>query len=1000
MQKYKMPISRLRMMVCLIGMLLPMCMFAQQITVQGIVKDQTGETVIGASVMEKGTTNGTITGIDGDFSLNMSSNGTLVVSFVGYKTQEVQVKGQKQLQVVLSEDAEMLDEVVVIGYGTMKKSDLTGAVSSIGNKDIKDSPVSNLGQAIQGKISGVQIVDAGKPGDNVSIKIRGLGSINNCDPLVVIDGVPTDLGLSSLNMADVERLDVLKDASATAIYGSRGANGVVMITTKRGTEGKGKLAVSANYSFQNATNVPSLLNAAQYAELSNDMMVNSGRNPNPEWANPSELGAGTDWMDELLRTGVMQNYTVSYSGGNEKSHYYVSGGFLDQSGIVKSVNYRRFTFQSNSDAQVLKWLKFSNNITFSADTKKSGSYNIGDALKALPIYPVKNEDGSWSGPDGNSEWYGSTRNPIGPTELNKSQTDGYNFLANLTAELTFTKWLKFKSTFGYDAKFWFIDNFTPKYNWKPTPTEETSRYKSDNKSFTYLWDNYFLFDHTFAEKHRVGLMAGMSAQWNTNDYLNAQKNVFMFDNVHEMDNGEEMYAIGGNETEWALLSYMARVNYSYEDRYLLTATIRRDGSSRFGKKHRWGTFPSVSVAWRASQEKWFPKNDYINDLKVRAGYGVTGSQASVGNYSYLASYNTSVYPFGISSGNQTALVSSTLANPYIHWEEVAQTNIGFDASLFNSRVMFSFDAYLKETRDMLVKASIPITSGFEDTTTTYTNAGKVRNQGIEMSLHTINLTGELGWETNLTATYNKNKIKDLNSDVPYYINQINNSYVTMLAKDYPINVFYGYVTDGIFQNQSEVNTHAVQPGAEPGDIRFRDLNNDGVINDSDRTVIGNPNPSWLFSMNNSLSYKGFELSVFLQGIAGNKIYNANNIDNTGMAAAYNQTTNVLKRWQGEGTSNSMPRAVFGDPNQNTRVSDRFVENGSYLRLKNITLSYTFPKQWLQKAQIENARLSLSCENVATITGYSGFDPEVGINGIDQNRYPISRTFSLGLNFNF
>ena len=1000
MQKYKMPISRLRMMVCLIGMLLPMCMFAQQITVQGVVKDQTGETVIGASVMEKGTTNGTITGIDGDFSLNMSPNGTLVVSFVGYKTQEVQVKGQKQLQVVLSEDAEMLDEVVVIGYGTMKKSDLTGAVSSIGNKDIKDSPVSNLGQAIQGKISGVQIVDAGKPGDNVSIKIRGLGSINNCDPLVVIDGVPTDLGLSSLNMADVERLDVLKDASATAIYGSRGANGVVMITTKRGTEGKGILAVSANYSFQNATNVPSLLNAAQYAELSNDMMVNSGRNPNPEWANPSELGAGTDWMDELLRTGVMQNYTVSYSGGNEKSHYYVSGGFLDQSGIVKSVNYRRFTFQSNSDAQVLKWLKFSNNITFSADTKKSGSYNIGDALKALPIYPVKNEDGSWSGPDGNSEWYGSTRNPIGPTELNKSQTDGYNFLANLTAELTFTKWLKFKSTFGYDAKFWFIDNFTPKYNWKPTPTEETSRYKSDNKSFTYLWDNYFLFDHTFAEKHRVGLMAGMSAQWNTNDYLNAQKNVFMFDNVHEMDNGEEMYAIGGNETEWALLSYMARVNYSYEDRYLLTATIRRDGSSRFGKKHRWGTFPSVSVAWRASQEKWFPKNDYINDLKVRAGYGVTGSQASVGNYSYLASYNTSVYPFGISSGNQTALVSSTLANPYIHWEEVAQTNIGFDASLFNSRVMFSFDAYLKETRDMLVKASIPITSGFEDTTTTYTNAGKVRNQGIEMSLHTINLTGELGWETNLTATYNKNKIKDLNSDVPYYINQINNSYVTMLAKDYPINVFYGYVTDGIFQNQSEVNTHAVQPGAEPGDIRFRDLNNDGVINDSDRTVIGNPNPSWLFSMNNRLSYKGFELSVFLQGIAGNKIYNANNIDNTGMAAAYNQTTDVLKRWQGEGTSNSMPRAVFGDPNQNTRVSDRFVENGSYLRLKNITLSYTFPKQWLQKAQIENARLSLSCENVATITGYSGFDPEVGINGIDQNRYPISRTFSLGLNFNF
>ena len=999
MQKYKMPI-RLRMMICLIGMLLPMCTFAQQITVKGIVKDQAGETIIGASVVEKGTANGTITGIDGAFSLNVPSNGTVVVSFVGYKTLELAVKGQKQLPVVLSEDSEMLDEVVVVGYGTMRKSDLTGAVSSLGSKDIKNAPVANLGQAIQGKISGVQIVDAGKPGDNVSIKIRGLGSINNCDPLIVIDGVPTDLGLSSLNMADVDRLDVLKDASATAIYGSRGANGVVMITTKRGTEGKGKLSVSANCSFQNATNVPSLLNASQYAELSNDMMTNSGRNPNPEWADPSELGAGTDWMDELLRTGVMQNYTVSYSGGGEKSHYYVSGGFLDQSGVVKSVNYRRFTFQSNSDAQVLKWLKFSNNITFSADTKKSGDYNIGDALKALPIYAVKNEDGSWSGPEGNAEWYGSTRNPIGPTQLNKKQTDGYNFLANMTAELTFTQWLKFKSTFGYDAKFWFEDNFTPKYDWKPSAVEESSRYKKDNKSFTYLWDNYFMFDHTFAKKHHVGLMAGMSAQWNTYDYTNAQMNIFMFDTVHEMDNGEKMYDIGGNETEWSLLSYMARLNYSYEDRYLLTATVRRDGSSRFGAKNRWGTFPSVSAAWRISQEKWFPKNKYVNDLKLRAGYGVTGSQASVGNYSYLATYDTSVYPFGSTSTNQTALVSSTLANPYIHWEEVAQANIGFDASFLDSRLMFSVDVYQKDTRDMLVKASIPITSGFEDTSTTYTNAGKVRNRGVEMSLHTVNLTGELGWETDVTATYNKNKIKDLNSDTPYYINSFNNSFLTMLAKDYPINVFYGYVTDGLFQTPADVAAHAVQPGAEAGDIRFKDLNNDGVINDSDRTVIGNPNPTWLFSMNNRLSYKGFELSVFLQGVAGNKIYNANNIDNTGMAAAYNQTTDVLSRWRGEGTSNFMPRAVFGDPNQNNRASDRFVENGSYLRLKNITLAYTFPKQWLRKIQIENARLSLSCENVATLTDYSGFDPEVDINGIDSNRYPISRTFSVGLNFNF
>lgn len=994
-----------RLLTCRLMMLLwvsamPLFVFAQEISVHGTVVDEAGETVIGATVKEKGSVNGTVTDFDGNFVISVSADAVLSVSYIGYATKDVAVRGQTEMKIVLTPDNQVLNEVVVIGYGTMKKSDLTGAVGSLAAKDMENVPVANIGQAIQGKIAGLQVVDAGKPGDNVSIKIRGLGSINNSDPLVVIDGVPTDLGLNSINTADVERLDVLKDASATAIYGSRGANGVVMITTKKGKDGKGKLAFSANLSIQRATNVPDMLNAGQYAELSNDMMSNAGYAMNPDWSNPSALGNGTNWIDELLRTGYMQNYTVSYSGGNEKSHYYVSGGFLNQSGIVRSVNYRRFTFQENSDAQVLNWLKFSNNITISADEKKQGSYDIGSAFRALPVFAVKDADGEWTGPEGNSLWYGSTKNPIGPTETDKQKTRGYNLLANLTAEISLTKWLKFKSTFGVDAKFWFADNFTPKYAWKPIAVEESSRYKSDNKSFTYLWDNYFLFDHTFAEKHHVGLMAGTSAQWNDYDYLNAQKNVFAFVNVHEMDNGQEMYAIGGNETEWALFSYMARATYDYDNKYLLTATIRRDGSSRFGRNNRWGTFPSVSAAWRISEEPWFKKNNLLNDLKLRVGYGVTGSQASVSNYGYLASYNTSVYPLGYAGTEQAALVSSSLANPNIHWEEVVQTNIGFDAVLFNSRAILSLDAYLKNTNDMLVKASIPITSGFEDTSTTYTNAGKVRNTGIELTLHTVNLKGALSWESDLSYTYNKNKIKDLNSDVPYYINQINNSYVTMLKKDLPINVFYGYVTDGIFQNLKEVEAHAVQAGAEPGDICFKDLNNDGVINDEDRTVIGNPNPTHLFSLGNTLTYKGFELNIYLQGVAGNKIFNANKIDLTGMSAAYNQITDVLDRWRGEGTSTVMPRAVFGDPNQNNRVSDRFVESGSYLRLKTISLAYNFPKQWLKALTIENARLTLSCENVATITGYSGFDPEVGINGIDLSNYPISRTFNIGLNFNF
>lgn len=989
-----------RIVFCSVGVLLSLSLFAQNIKVHGVIKDESGEPIIGATVIQKGTTNATVTDLDGNFIFMVPSTATLSISYLGYTTKNVPVQGRQVLNIELSQNSKQLNEVVVIGYGTMKKSDLTGSIGSIDAKKLNEQPVANIGQSLQGKVAGLQVVDAGKPGDNVSIKIRGLGSINNCDPLVVIDGIPTDLGLNNLNMADVERVDVLKDASATAIYGSRGANGVIMITTKKGKDGIGHLSLNVNFSFQNATKKPSLLNASQYAELNNEMMANAGYDQNPLWTAPSSLGNGTNWNDQVFRTGYLENYTLSYSGGSDKAHYYVSGGFLNQTGTVRSVSYRRYTFEANSDAQVLKWLKFSNSLALSADVKKQGSYDLGSTYRALPIFPVKDENGEWSGPNGNSLWYGSTRNPVGPTEMDQNKTNGYNLLGSITGEISFSKDLKFKSTLGIDAKFWYMDNYTPAYAWKPIPVEQSSRYKSNNKSFTYLWDNYFLYDHTFAEKHHVSLMAGTSAQWNDFDYLNAQKNLFAFENVHEMDNGQKMYAIGGNETEWALFSYMARANYDYRNRYLITATIRKDGSSRFGRNHRWGTFPSVSMAWRLTEEPWYKQNELLNDLKIRMGYGITGSQASVSNYSYMPTYNTSVYPFGTDGNEQTALISTTLANPNIHWEQVAQKNIGFDATMFHSRINLSFDAYIKKTSDMLVKASIPITSGFEDTSTTYTNAGKVTNKGIEITLHTQNLKGVLGWETLLSYTYNKNKINDLNSSTPYYINQVNNSYVTMLAKGYPINVFYGYVTDGIFQNEKEVHDHASQVGAEPGDIRFKDLNHDGVINDEDRTVIGNPNPSHLFSINNSLNWRGFELSIYLQGVAGNKIFNANKIDLTGMSAAYNQLTEVLSRWNGEGTSNVIPRAVYSDPNGNNRISDRFVESGSYLRLKTISLSYNFPLQWVKILSVESARLTLSCENVATITGYSGFDPEVGINGIDLSSYPVSRTFNIGFNVNF
>ncbi len=975
---------------------------AQQISVSGTVTDASGEPIIGATVMAEGTANGTSTDLDGNYSITADALGMLKFSYVGYTTQSIPVEGRSVINVTMTESAELLDELVVVGYGTMKKSDLTGAVGSIGGKDIKDVPVNNVGQALQGKIAGVNIVGGEKPGDNVTIKVRGLGSINNSDPLVVIDGVPTDLGLNAINPQDIERLDVLKDASATAIYGSRGANGVVMITTRKGVAGTSRLSVSANVAFSNVSKKMSLLDAAGYASLSNDMLSEAGHNTNPAWADPSSLTASTNWVDELLRTGVMQNYNVSYSGGNDKAHYYFSAGFLNQSGVVDHVNYRRFTFQANNDVKLKSWLKLSNNLHFSADIKKQGSYSMWDAMRALPTFPVKDENGEWSGPDGNSEWYGSVRNPVGSNDMYRSSTNGYNFLANIAADITLVpEWLQFRSLFGFDGKFWFDDSFSPKYNWKPTPVEESTQYNSSNRNFTYLWDNYFTFDHKFG-KNSLNVMAGMSAQWNHAYWMNGQMNGFLFDTVHQLTNGEKIYNLDGSQSEWALLSYMARANYDFDNRYFLTATVRRDGSSRFGPSNRWGTFPSMSAAWKISSESFFPQDIALNDLKLRLGWGKTGSQASVGNYDYIQTLVTLLYPFGTTLDNaeQSALYSQVLANSGIHWEEIEQFNAGVDLSFFNSRINVSLDGYIKNTKQMLVKAAFPITTGFEDTFDTYTNAGKVRNIGWELSASSVNLTGELGWETDLNVTYNKNKIIDLNSDTPLWRNQFGGAYATMLAADYPINVFYGYVTDGIFQNMDEVKAHAVQPGAEAGDIRFRDLNNDGIINENDRTVIGNPNPTWLFSMNNRLTYKGFELSIYLQGVADNKIYNQTRSVMESMSAAYNQAASTANRWYGEGTSNSMPRAVWADPNGNNRISDRWVENGSYLRLKNVTLAYNFPDKWLKRINFENARILVSCENVATITGYKGLDPEVGIDGIDYSSFPPSRVFNIGLSVNF
>lgn len=968
----------------------------QRIT--GTIVDERGESVIGASVTVKGTGIGTITDVDGKFSLEVSKDAIVVVSYIGYLPQEIPVNGKTDMRITLRENTEMLDEVVVVGYGVVRKKDLTGSLSSVGAKAMQDKPVSNIGEALQGRAAGVQVINAGAPGSNVSIRVRGLGSINNSDPLLVIDGVPTDMPLNALNQNDVETVDILKDASATAIYGSRGANGVVLITTKKGKAGDGTLSVSANFGIQEATSVPKMLNASQFASLHNEMMANNNMGQRPDFADPLSWGEGTDWIDALLGTAKMQNYAISYSGGNDKSNYYVSGGVLDQEGIVTNTSYRRYTIQFNNESRVRSWLKFGNNITLSHDIKKNGSYSVLNTLASLPTQPIFNEDGTYSGPGTESQFYGDMRNPIGTARLEQNTTKGYNILGSLYGEIYLFDKITYRMTGGIDFKFWDNVNFSPKYDWKPIPVPNSYRGESSNKSLTYLWDNTITYMDTFNEKHHLNVMLGSSAQNNVYNHMSASVKEFLSDSYNQLNNGLLDPTVGGSKNEWALLSFFGRINYSFDDKYLFTATVRRDGTSRITKANRWGTFPSFSAAWRLSEEAFYKKNDILSDLKLRLGYGVTGNQAVLDNYAAVTRLKTAQYAF---NGNPVStLYPLVMPNPDIKWETVKQANVGLDATMFSQRVHVTVDAYIKNTTDMLVSMVVPITTGYSDIYTPMINAGKVRNQGWELTVSSQNLKGAVEWNTDVNVSYNKNKVIKLNNSVPIYYGYQHHQ------EGRPVGSFYGWVTNGLFQNWDEVNAYAHQyqgadaaNGTAPGDIKYLDIDNNGVVNDYDRTYIGNPTPTWNFSMNNSVLYKGFDLQVFLQGVAGNDIYNANRVTLEGMYTVRNQTQKVLDRWTGEGTSNTVPRAIYSDPNKNTRASNRFVEDGKYLRLKNVTLGYTLPASLLKKAYISNLRIYMSAQNLLTLTNYSGFDPEVQ-GGVDNSNYPLTRNISFGIDIKF
>ncbi|RXM49578.1 TonB-dependent receptor [Flavobacterium sp. YO12] len=975
-----------------------------QKTITGTVYNEKHEPLPGATVTIKGTASSTTTDFDGKFSIKVNtSDAVLVISYIGYSNKEISAAGTN-LEIQLVPEAVSLTDIVVIGYGKAKARDLTGAVASIDVAKTKNQPVANIGEAMQGRAAGVQVISSGEPGSNVTFRVRGTGTIANNNPLIVVDGMPLNGGLNQVNMNDVESISVLKDASSTAIYGSRGANGVVIVTTKRGGTKEGSTLTFDTFTgVQNASNVVKMLNASQYASLNNDMMTNGGLNPNPLWTNPASLGTGTDWVGTLFNPEMMSSYTLSYGNKTKKSNIYVSANYFNQKGIVLNTDYERFIVQFNSDTKVTSKVKFGNSVKIAHDIKESGAYDIRNTLLANPTQPIYDENGNFTGPTGNPLYYGDITNPIGKATTVERSTKGYNLQGNLFAEINLLKNLVFKSLGGVEANFWFDRTWSPKYSWGSNVQTNSYLSQGTNRSITVLWDNTLTYDAHFGA-HNVNAVVGSSSQSNKYDFLNGSIQKFASDETQQIDNGTLQPTVGGNASEWAIMSYLARVNYDYDGKYYVTGTIRRDGSSRFGEGNKWGWFPSGALSWRISSEKFMEKVTAINDLKLRVGYGITGNQ-DIGNYAFSSSYNTVMYNFN--NNYVSAVVPTVLPNTNVKWEGQEQFNVGLDASFFDSRINLTFDAYVKNTNDMLVPMSVPVTSGYSDIYVPSINAGKIQNKGIELSLSTKNLVHEFKWSSDAVFSYNKNKVDSINGDTPIITGSTGlNSTISLIQAGYPVNVFYGYVTDGIFQTQTDVNNHAVQmPGSNtatstaPGDVRFKDLNNDGIINDKDRTFLGNPNPKFTYSLNNTFSYKNFDLTVYFQGVYGNDIYNANRMYTESMSVANNQTAATLGRWTGIGTSNSRPRAVYGDPNSNARVSDRFVEDGSYLRLKNVSLSYNFPESVFNNV-FSSIRLYFSAQNVLTFTNYKGFDPEVSVNGIDNSVYPVTTNYSIGLNLGF
>lgn len=983
-------------------------------TVTGTVTDVNGEPIIGANIRIKGTTTGTITDIDGNFSIEAEPQSVIEVSYIGYLTQETVINNQKSIRFLLKEDTKTLDEVVVIGYGVQKKADLTGSVANINTEKLNTQSNANIGQALQGKIAGVDIVSqGGAPGSGTRIMVRGIGTLNNASPLYIVDGMYMN-SIDHINPNDIASIDVLKDASSAAIYGSRAANGVIIVTTKEGsnTEGKPIIDLSVNLGISTASKFLDMLDAKGWAEVTTIARQAIGK-PALDMATDLANKPDNDWQDIMFRPALMQNYNLSVKGGGKYSTYYTGLGYFNQDGIVIGTNYQRYNIQSKNDYKRGIFSAGTNLIiSFSHDKPLHQELRggmIGTILQSVPT--LEKYDDTREGGYGGT--YGDVVNIPHPLAIiDDNIMDRYNenvkIFANLYAQIELFKGLKYKLNLTPDFSFERYKNYLNKYDFGLATNSITQLTERQRRRRNILVENLLTFDRTFGE-HKISALAGYTYQDSRFRHIQAYGEGLP-QGLEEIDAATTNRSNEGNSWRSVLTSILGRVFYSYQNKYLFTATIRRDGSSKFGKNNRYGYFPSFSLGWNVAEEKFMENVHWLDQLKLRGGYGVLGNQ-EIDNYQYSSTITTGInYPDG-NGGLLQGAFPKNFANPDIKWEETAMTNVGIDFMAFNNRLSLTADYYVKNTKDILLTVPIPISSGGANDP--IRNAGKIRNNGFEFNLGWMDQPNpDISYGINLIGSFNKNKVIAMGSESGSIKGGSTNQNITTseTKAGYPIGGYWLIPTAGYFNSQEEVDAYAkdgkkIQPAAEPGDIKFVDANNDGVINDDDRVFQGSPFPDFTFALNGNMRYKNFDLSIGLQGVLGNKIYNATRQTLEDVTKGSNFLASCLDYWTPENKNASHPRLTWDDPNRNTRSeSDRYLENGSYLRLRSVQLGYTFPQTWF-KGAIQHARVYINAENLFTITSYSGYSPDVNADnanyrGFDNFIYPTNRTFMLGLNVTF